>query len=285
MKRVGQMSVSGSTVWRQTQKWGGRFEKLEAEARDRASVVGGLPDQSGPERGQEVRLGASLDGTLVHIREEGWKEVKVGCVFEVETKEEVDSQTGEQVEVGHAGHNSYVSHLGGPESFGESLWAEAQRRRWGQASATQVIGDGAAWIWNLTMTHFYTSQQVVDWYHALEHLAAVARALHGEGTPAARRFYTRWETILYQGHAERLAAKLNVLAEQQPHIADELRREAGYFANNHRRMRYLELRTEGWVIGSGTVESAGKQLKARLAGPGIQACGDAGPGGDSGKAG
>ena len=84
MQRVGQMSVSGSTVWRQTQKWGRRFEELEAEARDRASVVGGLPDQSGPERGQEVRLGASLDGTLVHIREEGWKEVKVGCVCERE---------------------------------------------------------------------------------------------------------------------------------------------------------------------------------------------------------
>lgn len=270
LQRVGQISVSGSTVWRQTQKWGGCLAELELEGRERAGAVSSVPDQWGQEMGQDVRLGASMDGTMIHVRGEGWKEVKVGCVFKVETQEEADSQTGEQVEIGHARQNSYISHLGGPDAFGESLWAEAQRRSWGNASATQVIGDGAAWIWNLTATHFYKSQQVVDWYHAVEHLAAVARLLYGEGTPAARRFFKGWETTLYQGHAERLAAKLNILAEQQPNIADELRREAGYFANNHRRMKYLELRSEGWVIGSGMVESAGKQLKARMAGPGMQ---------------
>lgn len=76
-----------------------------------------------------------------------------------------------------------------------------------------------------------------------------------------QHFYRHWETTLYQGHAMRLVTQLNAWADRQPKIASELRREAGYFANNCRRMNYLELRSDGWVIGSGVVESAGKQPK------------------------
>ena len=85
-------------------------------------------------------------------------------------------------ELGHAVHTSYVAHLGGPEVFGEMLWAEAWRRGWEQAVGSEVIGDGAAWIWNLAEEHFYGSHQVVDWYHATEHLAVASHLLHGEGT-------------------------------------------------------------------------------------------------------
>ena len=71
-----------------------------------------------------------------------------------------------------------------------------------QAEDSLAIGDGALWIWNLVGEHFYASHQLVDWYHATEHLASVAKTLHGEGTPAARRWYRRWETKLYQGHVD-----------------------------------------------------------------------------------
>jgi len=73
-------------------------------------------------------------------------------------------------DVGHAVQNTYVAHLGGPEVFGQKVWAEAQRRQWTQAWDTEVLGDGAPWIWNLADDHFYASLRVVDWYHATEHL-------------------------------------------------------------------------------------------------------------------
>ncbi len=62
-------------------------------------------------------------------------------------------------ELGRAAHTSYVAHLGWPEVFGEMLWAEAWKRGWERAVESKVIGDGAAWIWNLAEEHFYGSHQ------------------------------------------------------------------------------------------------------------------------------
>lgn len=84
--------------------------------------------------------------------------------------------------------------------------------------------------------------------------------------------YRRWlnsrETLLYQGHAARIAKELHQAAHRRDKPA--LAREAAYFHTNHLRMNYLELREGGWPIGSGVVESAAKQLKARFCGPGIR---------------
>jgi hypothetical protein len=135
---------------------------------------------------------------------------------------------------------------------------------------TQVVGDGAPWIWNLAGEHFYDSRQVVDWYHATEHLAVAAKLLHGEGSAAAKRWYQRAETTLYQGHAGRIALDLSEAAANHPQVADSLLAQAGYFSKNKRRMQYLEMREEDWVIGSGMVESGCKQFKARFCGPGMR---------------
>jgi len=182
----------------------------------------------------------------VHIREEGWKELKVGCVFAIQQQPTRDKHTGEIRELAHAVANTYVAHLGGPTVFGEALWAEARRRHWMQAPETVVLGDGATWIWNLTADKFFTSRQVVDWYHAKLHLTQAATALHGEGTAAARRWLRQQETPLLQGHAERLARTLLKLAQKHARCAEALRREAGYFQDNYRRMQYLALREEGF---------------------------------------
>ncbi|MGC8946029.1 MAG: hypothetical protein ACP5N6_07715, partial [Anaerolineae bacterium] len=129
---------------------------------------------------------------------------------------------------------------------------------------------GAAWIWNLVEEHFYDSYPLVDWYHAAEHLAAAANALWGEGTAEAQRWLKSQETVLYQGHALRIARQLEEAAQRQPERAERLLEEARYFRNNHRRMNYMEMREEGWVIGSGVVESGVKQFRARFAGPGMR---------------
>ena len=74
-------------------------------------------------------------------RAEGWKEVKIGAIFEAYV-------TGQSGQV-RGRSQSYVMHLGGPEGFGVKLAMEAQARRWLQAAQSAVVGDGAAWIWNL----------------------------------------------------------------------------------------------------------------------------------------
>ena len=87
-------------------------------------------------------------------------------------------------------------------------------------------------------------------------------------------YYRVWlkkqETILYQGDAGRIARALGEATACRPELSEGLRREAGYFEPNKRRMNYLKMRAEGWAIGSGMVESGGKQYKDRFAGPGMR---------------
>ena len=75
-------------------------------------------------------MGVAIDGAMIHIRGEGWKEFKVGSVFELDKKMVWDERVKEMVEMPCAVHNSYVAHLGGPEMFGPMIWAEASRRDW-----------------------------------------------------------------------------------------------------------------------------------------------------------
>ena len=77
-------------------------------------------------------------------------------------------------------------------------------------------------------------------------------------------------TPLFEGHANRVADGLRQLAEAHPTVTETLRGEANYFDDNQRRMQYLELREDGFRIGSGMVESGCKQFRARFNGPGMR---------------
>jgi hypothetical protein len=270
LQRVGQMEMSQSSIWRVTQAAGERFRALAERERERANC---LPEKWEPPSRAEVkdqRMGVAMDGAIIPIKDEGWKEIKIGTIFDIAVSDHKDKESGEMIELAHAVNNSYVAHLGGPDPLGEQTWAEARRRGWEEAQDTIVIGDGASWIWNQASLHFGQSHQLNDWYHAREHLTQAAKALKSEGTAA----YTRWlnsrEKQLYQGHAAKIAQELEAAANKFPARADALQQEATYFRNNQRRMNYLEMREEEWPIGSGMVESGAKQFKARFCGPGMR---------------
>jgi hypothetical protein len=268
LEKIGGIAMSSSSAWRRVEKWGQQFEQVERLQQVKAY---GFEEQAAIDPNRSLgRKGVAMDGTMVHIREEGWRELKVSCVFEIEKRVGIDAETKQQVEKGHAINNRYAAHLGGPEEFGMKMWAEARHQHWMQAEDSIVIGDAASWIWNLASEHFYDSHQVVDWYHASQHLANAAKVLHGEGSAKAHRWHRTWETKLYQGHADQIANKLTKLAKKHPEKAEGLRIEAKYFRNHYKRMQYLEMREEGYPIGSGMVESEAKQYKARFAGSGMR---------------
>jgi hypothetical protein len=110
----------------------------------------------------------------------------------------------------------------------------------------------------------------VDWYHARVPLAQAANFIHGKGTLAAHQWLKDQETVLFEGHVERVADCLIGLAKGRRTVSAELRWQAGYFRDNQRRTQYLEQREEGFPIGSGLAESGCKQFRARLTGPGMR---------------
>lgn len=267
LQTVGRVGISASSVWRRVKRWGEQIRAVERRQQVKAYEIE-EPKPHDPNRSLG-KMGIAMDGTMIHIRQEGWKELKVGCVYDIAGRVEWDAYTGEEVQLGSAINNTYVAHLGGPETFGRQMWAEARQRSWMEAVDSQAIGDGATWIWNLVSEHFYASHQLVDWFHATEHLSQAAHLLYGDGTKKSQSWYRRWENKLYQGHGRQLVAALQRQATLQPEKSTELLQQANYFLNNIKRMNYLEMRMEGYPIGSGMVESAAKQYKARLCGSGM----------------
>ncbi len=270
MSRVGKVTMSDSTIWRRVEKWGERFKAVEQQRQQQANRMPIRNELLRPDQQQAGRKGVAMDGAMVHILQDGWKELKVGCIFDLVERPTFDKKRKKWQDMAHATNNSYVAHLGGPERFGQLVWSEAQRQGWEQFFETQVIGDGAVWIWNLAQQHFFDSRQTVDWYHATAHLHAAAHFYYPHNPARAQRWYNQAETSLYQGQSEKIVTSLRKRALQQPHMAEELGTEAGYFDNNKRRMDYLECREDGYLIGSGMVESGAKQFKARFCGPGMR---------------
>ncbi len=270
LKRVGQVNMSRSSIWRSTQQVGQQFQAMAAAECERANALPTV-GASGPAAAPAApRLGVAMDGFILNLRQEGWKESKMASVYEVALRPTPDEQTGELVDLAHAINLSYVAHLGGPERLGEMAWGEAARRGWERAPDTQVLGDGAVWIWNQAALHFGDSRQLVDWYHAKAHLNEAARQLKGDDTPASRRWLNQQETLLYQGHAAAIASELLAAAQSPTPHAQTLAAEATYFQRNHLRMNYLEMREEEWPIGSGMIESGAKQFKARFCASGMR---------------
>ena len=263
LARLSRLNLATTSVWRQAQVWGAKFGAVLEAERQHANA---LPEQwDPPSRTAQTdqRMGVAFDGVMLNIREEGWKELKVGVVFDVVVRPTVDTRTNEVVDLAHTVNNSYVARLGGPEAVGEQLWTEARRRGWEQAQDTEGTGDGAAWIWNQMALHFGAGHQLVDWYHAKGHLMEAARLLKGDGAPAMTRWLNSRETLLYQGHAEQISCELEkAAAASTGDQAEALRREAGYFWQNQHRMNYLEIREEEWPIGSGMVEERGQAVQS-----------------------
>ena len=196
------------------------------------------------------RRGKAPDGRA-HTRE-----VKLGCLF---TGTGVDER-GRPVR--DPGSSSYVATFAPAGEFGSLLYAEARRRGSQRANQLVVLGDGAPWIWNLAGEHFCGSVEIVDLYHAREHLhalgALVAPALGADGGGwLAERL-----AELDRGDVEALLAAARAL-ELPDAQARAVNTALGYFETNSERMRYAHFRTLGLFVGSGAVEAGCRAVVAQ----------------------
>jgi hypothetical protein len=258
---IGERLIPASSIWRQTQRHGERLQAAIAHQREQVSVERVvLPDRR---YDHDQRKGVSLDGGMVNIRGEGWRELKVGAVFDVETRLERNPQTQELDEMAHGVNVHYTAVLGSKDDFTPALWALAVEQDVPTAKERAVVGDGAAWIWNVAEDVCPDGRQIVDWFHAVQHLADAAQALHPNEADLSKRkrWLTTYKNHLYRGRVHLIIASLH--RQNRPDLA-------GYFETHQRRMQYLEFREEGFPIGSGTVESGVKQFKQRLTGTGMR---------------
>ena len=264
------ISLPKTTAWEKVQKRGKQLRESQMIEAEEAAALPKAQEIVPGRRLEPVNKGASMDGAFVYLVGEEWKEVKIGCVFEYERQQKYCHKTKELIDVAQASQVSYVAYLGGPGPLGKLLSAEAERRAYDHAQERVTLGDGARWIWGISGEHFPTAKEIVDWYHAVNHLWTVAHLSFQDKTQR-ERWVNQRKTELWVGQAQQIATTIETLAQQHPAQQAELNAEAGYFRNNHRRMQYQQFREEGYPIGSGTVESGCKQLiTMRMKGPGMR---------------
>jgi hypothetical protein len=139
-------------------------------------------------------------------------------------------------------------------AFGLRVEREAVRRGFDRAGRRVVIGDGATWIWKLADELFPGAVEIVDLFHAKEHLSDVGKAVHGPTSELARTWARQRHEELDTGRIDDLLA---ALAAHAP-TCEEARKCHGYVTTNRARMRYPEFRAQGLCVSSGVVEAGCK---------------------------
>lgn len=248
--------LSASTVRDVTETVGARREAHVVAEVVHAWTAGVPPATVAP----PDRLYVAMDGVRILASDGAGREAKVGVVVPV-----ARTLAGERRAAA-----SYAASFEPAEAFGRRLALEAHRRGLEGAAAIAVLGDGAAWIWQLAAEHFPTAVQIVDWFHASERIWAFGRALFGADTPETTAWVEQQLGRLAQGQAAALAVEWRGLAlrGETAAVRDE---QVTYFTNQADRMAYARYRGAGWDIGSGMVESACKYvIGAREKGPGMR---------------
>lgn len=250
------VQLSASTVRRVTEAVGARCE-AEVAAAIALAWRDGLVAAAGP---VPDRLYVALDGVRILGTDGEGHEVKVGIVVP-------ERRTARGLVRAAA---SYAAGLEPAAAFGQRVAVEAHRRGAETVPELAVLGDGAAWIWNLADEHFPTAVQIVDWFHASERVWDLGRALYGMGTDQTAAWVDQQLGRLAHGQAAALAVEWQGLPARGEAVGvrDE---QVTYFTNQAGRMAYAQYRAAGWDIGSGMVEGACKHLiGTREKGPGMR---------------
>ena len=152
---------------------------------------------------------------------------------------------------------TYLASFEGSDAFGVRVRQAALQRGMAEASTVIYLGDGAAWVWEIARTCFPQAVPILDFFHASQHVVALAKALYADpGT--ANNWALRWQSLLYDSELDTLLAEVRLVTGPTP--SEAAQGEMDYLERNRRRMDYLRYRQQGWFIGSGVVEAGCKRV-------------------------
>lgn len=253
------VEVSAKDVERVAEGIGADMKAWSEKEADKAAVA---PDQPVP------ILYISYDGTGVPMTKgelEGRKgkqtdgsaktrEVKLGCVF---TQTTVDEK-GRPVRDPES--TTFTGAIETAEEFGWRIYGEASRRGLEKAGRVVVLGDGAEWIKNLAGTHFPGATQIIDLYHAKEHVAGLCKILFAGDQKRMLKHRIRWWTCLDYGEVGKIIHQAGKKLPIGLEAKKEALAEIAYLRKNKERMRYKDYRAQGLFVGSGVVEAGCKTV-------------------------
>jgi len=182
------------------------------------------------------------------------REAKLGCVF-TQTTTNPDGFPVRDPE-----STTFIGQIETAEDFGYRLYAEAVRRGLENAQHVVILGDGAEWIRTLAEMHFPQATQIIDLYHAREHLSTLCKLLFGPDENQVTHHRIRWWRDMDAGAIEKILQEARLLLPNDPERCKSVETELNYLDKNKERMRYADFRARNLFVGSGVVEAGCKSV-------------------------
>ncbi len=252
-KELTQVPLSNHSLDKAAQAYGQEVEKVEAEWKTEAQDQAALRKRKQEAR-PPLRLYGSMDGVKVHIREDKehpWRDLKVGAWFEARGRPPCHPDGEWRIQ---AENISYYADICPSHEFSPLFWATGVQRNAHLAPELVILGDGA----DLVAANFPKAVQIVDWFHACEYLAPVAKASFAD-IQQQEEWIAKTKTALWEGRLDEVIAACEMHVNPQ-NREGPAQKAVTYFSNNRTRMDYPTYRANGYQIGSGTIESAAKQI-------------------------
>jgi len=194
------------------------------------------------------RKGKQADGSALT------REAKLGCVFTQTTTDE------EGFPVRDPESTSFVGAIEASDKFGWRIYAEAVRRGLNNAKQVVILGDAAEWIHSIKEEHFHDAIQIVDLYHAREHVAALCKHLFAGDEREVVRHRIRWWTMLDEGKVEKILQQATQQLDLNSEACEKAESEIAFLDKHKEMMRYADFRKRGFFVGSGVMEAGCKTV-------------------------
>lgn len=240
----------------QTERITKHYAQAVAVLEDEQSRLQGSQEESAgtlvKELAAEDHVYAMMDGAMLQTREgqssNDWKEVKVGRIFSHNSLYALDKHHNWIKE------SIYSAHLGSSTDFLEKfepltdLLAPLETR-------LVFIADGATWIWRWVNENYPQATQILDYYHALEHLGKFAK-LHFKDKKSRNNWIEKQKKALLNDQIKQVIEDLKLFSTKGKTVQTEQRNLLTYLQKNKDRMLYKTYIDKGYKIGSGAIESA-----------------------------
>lgn len=273
------IDADDSKIHRIVQDYGSRFSDQREEETERildpTTRLAALAELENPDCDASAIV-IMMDGWMIRERGEqwgfkpvdapanrvDWREMKTGIVFHL--KDRALTQTGRHILI----DKYYEAFRGDPYEFGRRLFSLALRQGLRKAKNVYVIADGAVWIWNLVSDRFSQATQVLDIYHAYQHLHAIAQHLFPDDSERAEQWWKlRKQRLKQMGtiQVDRILKELNQRVKTlNENSATAVKTQIAYLEKNRERMDYPKIEQEKAPIASGAIESTCSQMQDRF---------------------
>ncbi len=241
LKELLHIDVSGMQIQRVSTYYGEMINPIIEK-----NIISCIPKLEDVQKDDDIYV--MVDGSMIFTRDEGWKEVKLGRVFNGNKIVPINKDRSELVE------SVYVSHMGSVDEFFPKL-----ERHLVDYKRKIIIADGAKWIWNWAEDNYPNATHILDFYHAKEKLVLFANHQFKDDVKR-KKWVEEQSSKLKEDKVEQVINDLQKTRSSNQKAKEYKEKATKYYLEHEDRMLYKTYMDKGILIGSGAIEAAHRSV-------------------------